>query len=154
TPFVSDVFELKGHTSNVELTTSTDVNNNWLYLNYALINNDTGQAFDFGREVSYYHGYDSDGSWTEGNATDSVIVPSVPAGRYYLRVEPEGNAGMGPVRYSLNVKRDVPNFLFYGIALVALLAPAILITLRSISFENMRWAESDHPRIKIETGDD
>ena len=81
----------KGHTSNVELTTSTDVNNHWIYLNYALINEDTGQAFDFGREVSYYHGYDSDGSWTEGGQNDHVAMPSVPPGSYYLRVEPEGD---------------------------------------------------------------
>src|SRR6516165_8325173 len=47
--FVTDVFELKGHTSNVELTTSADVNNNWIYLNYALINEETGHAYDFGR---------------------------------------------------------------------------------------------------------
>jgi len=154
TSFVSDVFDLKGHTSNVEVTTDADVNNNWIYLNYALINSDTGQAFDFGREVSYYHGYDSDGSWTEGSKSDSVIVPSVPAGHYYLRVEPEGNTGAGEVHYSVTVKRDVPNFTFYGIAFLALLAPAIFITWRSISFENMRWAESDHPRIKIQSGGD
>jgi len=154
TSFVSDVFDLKGHTSNVEVTTDADVNNNWIYLNYALINSDTGHAFDFGREVSYYHGYDSDGSWTEGSKSDSVIVPSVPAGHYYLRVEPEGNTGAGEVHYSVTVKRDVPNFTFYGIAFLALLAPAIFITWRSISFENMRWAESDHPRIKISSGGD
>ena len=65
--FVTDVFNLDGRTSNVEVTTSADVNNYWIYLNYALINQDTGQAWDFGREVSYYHGYDSDGSWTEGS---------------------------------------------------------------------------------------
>ena len=73
--FVTDVFEVKGHTSNVQLTTSTDLNNRWIYLNYALINEDTGQAFDFGREVSYYHGYDSDGSWSEGSANDRVPCP-------------------------------------------------------------------------------
>ena len=42
--FVTDVFQLEGHTSNLELTTTANVNNNWIYLNYALINQDTGQA--------------------------------------------------------------------------------------------------------------
>ena len=37
----------------------------WIYLNYALINQDTGKAWDFGREVSYYSGYDSDGYWSK-----------------------------------------------------------------------------------------
>ena len=147
--FVTDVFEVKGHTSNVELTTSTDLNNRWIYLNYALINEDTGQAFDFGREVSYYHGYDSDGSWSEGSANDRVSVPKVPPGRYYLRVEPEGDPGYGMTYYTITVKRDVPQYSFYGIALGALLLPAILLTWRSLSFEHLRWAESDHPPIKL-----
>lgn len=150
--FVTNDFELPGHTSNVEVETSTDLDNHWIYLNYALINEDTGQAFDFGREVSYYHGYDSDGSWSEGGANDKVAVPSVPAGRYYLRVEPEGDPGYGVTYYNITVKRDVPQYSFYGIALLALLAPAVLLTWRSISFEHMRWAESDHA--PIGSGDD
>jgi hypothetical protein len=150
--FVTDEFEVKGHSSNVELTTSTDLNNRWIYLNYALINETTGQAFDFGREVSYYHGYDSDGSWSEGNVNDSVAVPKVPPGRYYLRVEPEGDPGYGMTYYTISVKRDVPQYSFYGIALAALFLPVLLLTWRSLSFEHLRWAESDHA--PLSSGDD
>lgn len=152
TSFVTNDFELTGHTSNVQVETSTDLDNHWVYLNYALINEDTGQAFDFGREVSYYHGYDSDGSWSEGGPNDKVAVPSVPSGRYYLRVEPEGDPGYGVTYYNITVKRDVPQYSFYGIALLALLVPAVLLTWRSLSFEHMRWAESDHA--PISSGDD
>jgi hypothetical protein len=142
--FVTDVFELKGRTSDLELTTTSDLNNNWIYLNYALINQDTGQAYDFGREVSYYHGYDSDGSWTEGSHTDKVAIPSVPPGTYYLRVEPESDFGHGTISYSILVNRDVPQASFFGIALLALLVPAGFITWRSMNFEHLRWAESDY----------
>jgi hypothetical protein len=150
--FVTDSFDIKGHTSDVEVMTSTDLNNRWIYLNYALINETTGQAFDFGREVSYYHGYDSDGSWSEGSANDSVAIPKVPPGRYYLRVEPEGDPGYGVTYYTVSVKRDVPQYSFYAIALGALLLPAVLLTWRSLSFEHRRWMESDHPPIQL--GDD
>lgn len=146
--FVTDDFELKGHTSNVEVKTSTDLNNRWIYLNYALINEDTGKALDFGREVSYYYGRDSDGAWTEGSANDSVAVPSVPPGKYYLRVEPEGDPGYGVTYYTITVRRDVPQYTFYGLALLALLVPAVLLTWRTLTFEHLRWAESDHPPIK------
>ncbi len=142
--FVTEVFEIKGHTSAVEVTTSSDVDNNWIYVNYALINQDTGQAYDFGREISYYHGYD-DGYWSEGTRTDSVTIPTVPPGNYYLRVEPEADPGRGTLSYSVAVKRDVPQFSFFGIALLLLVAPAGLLTWRSISFERQRWAESDYP---------
>jgi hypothetical protein len=142
--FVTPVFELGGHTSSVEVSTYAPVSNNWIYLNYALINNETGQAWDFGREISYYFGRDSDGAWTEGSTTDSILVPSVPPGPYYLRVEPEGDRSPSPIHYSVTVKRDVPNLLLFGIGLLALAAPAIFITWRHINFEHLRWAESDH----------
>lgn len=150
--FVTDPFELKGHTSTLELSTHTSLDNNWIYLNYALVNQDTEKAYDFGREVSYYHGYDEDGSWTEGSRNDRVAIPSVPPGTYYLRVEPEGDRGHGNIRYEITAKRDVPQFSFFGIALLALLVPAALLTWRSINFEHMRWAESDHA--PIESSDD
>jgi hypothetical protein len=142
--FVTDLFQLKGRISDVELTTSADVDNSWIYLNYALINQDTGHAYDFGREVSYYHGYDSDGAWSEGSKTNTVTVPSVPPGNYYLRVEPESDRDKGLIRYTVTVKRDVPQAGFFGLAFLALIIPAGLITWRSLNFEHLRWAESDY----------
>jgi hypothetical protein len=142
--FVTEPFELKGHASGVSVATSARVDNNWIYINYALINADTNDAYDFGREVSYYHGVDSDGSWTEGSQADEVILPAVPAGHYYLRVEPEGNAMGPPVAYTVAVTRGVQNGWLYVVAFLALLVPVILVTLRSGSFEQRRWAESDH----------
>jgi len=142
--FVTDIFQLKGRTSDVELTTTAGVDNDWIYLNYTLINQDTGHAYDFGREVSYYHGYDSDGSWSEGHTSNSVTIPSVPPGNYYLRIEPESDPNRGLIRYAVTVKRDVPQASFFGLAALALLIPAGLVTWRSLSFEHLRWAESDY----------
>ena len=143
--FVTDPFELPGRTSDVEVRTVANVSNSWIYLNYALINQDSGQAYDFGREVSYYYGYDSDGRWSEGGTSDTVVVPTVPAGNYYLRIEPESQTGgMRTTVYRVIVTRDVPVNSLYLFALLALLIPAAAITWRSISFEHQRWAESDY----------
>ncbi|MGC2889850.1 MAG: DUF4178 domain-containing protein, partial [Candidatus Acidiferrum sp.] len=147
--FVTDVFNLDGRTSNVEITTSANVDNSWIYVNYALIDQDSGRAWDFGREVSYYHGYDSDGSWTEGSRKDEVVIPSVPSGHYYLRIEPEVDPKHPPLVYTVQVRRDVTVPGLFGVAFLALLLPAIAITWRSLSFERARWAESDHPPIHI-----
>ena len=142
--FVTDPFELLGRTSDVEVRTVANVSNSWIYLNYALINQDSGQAYDFGREVSYYYGYDSDGRWSEGGTSDTVVVPTVPAGNYYLRIEPESQTGgMRTTVYRVIVTRDVPVNSLYLFALLALLIPAAATTWRSISFEHHRWAESD-----------
>lgn len=147
--FVTDVFELTGRPSTVQLKTSAAVDNHWIYLNYALINQDTGEAWDFGREVSYYHGYDSDGSWSEGSRIDTVVIPSVPSGHYYLRVEPEADPSVPIIPYGIDVTRDVPVLGIYGIGFLVLLLPALLMSLRSYTFERSRWSESDHPPIQI-----
>jgi hypothetical protein len=149
--FVTDVFELKGRESNVAVLTEANVSNNWIYLNYALIDQDTGRAWDFGREVSYYSGSDSDGSWTEGSRKDKVIVPSVPPGHYYLRIEPEADSQHPAISYSVAVRRDVPVFGFFGWGLLILFVPVALLTFKAISFERARWAESDHPILKTES---
>jgi hypothetical protein len=143
--FVTPEFELKGHTSSVEIQTDANVSNQWIYLNYALIDESTGQAFDFAREVSYYSGIDSDGSWTEGGQHDEVMLPSIPPGRYYLRIEPESDPYAGSISYTVTVTRDVPPLGIYLAALAALLLPALLISWRTYNFEQLRWAESDHP---------
>jgi hypothetical protein len=71
-----------------------------------------------------------------------------------LRIEPEVDPKHPPIAYSVEVKRDVPVLGFFGIAFLALLLPAIAITWRSLSFERMRWAESDHPPIQIGSSND
>ncbi|HLJ17311.1 MAG TPA: DUF4178 domain-containing protein [Bryobacteraceae bacterium] len=149
--FVTPVFELKGHPSDVQIQIQTDLDNNWTYFGLALINSDTSDAFDFGREVSYYHGRDSDGSWVEGRKNDSVVIPSVPPGHYYLRVEPEMDTrsastifSSSAVNYELIVRRDVPTYVWYWLAAFLLLIPPIAIWYRAFSFERSRWLESDY----------
>jgi hypothetical protein len=141
--FVTPVFELGPRASNVEVAISTNARNNWIYFDLALINSDTGDAFDFGREVSYYYGTDSDGSWTEGSGNDAVVLPTTAPGHYYLRVEPETEKTSPPVAYTITVRRDVPSPLFYLIGLVVLAIPPLFVSLRSSAFERRRWEEGD-----------
>ncbi len=155
--FVTPVFDLKGHTSNVEVAVDTDLDNSWVYFGYSLINDSTGEAFDFGREVSRYSGVDSDGAWTEGSTNDSALIPSVPPGRYYLRVEPEGPAARY-VNYTITIRRDVPNMIWFGLVLLLLLIPPIVVSFRSARFEGARWQESDYATVSSsddsDSGDD
>ena len=143
--FVTPVFELKGHPSNVELQLHTDLDNNWAYFNLALIDQDTGRAWDFGREVSYYHGNDGGESWTEGGQSDSVTIPAVPSGHYYLRIEPEMDSKQASsMSYDVSIRRDVPTYMFFLIAAVLLILPPIFSTMRIGAFETARWRESDY----------
>ena len=142
--FVTAPFELRGGVGNVVIEARTDLSNQWLMLNYALVNEQTGRAWDVTREVGYYSGRDSDGAWSEGSRRDRVVLGSVPGGRYFLRVEPEGPTTGRPVDYTLRVRRDVPALSYFVFALLGLLAPPVFLALRAVTFEQRRWAESDY----------
>jgi hypothetical protein len=151
--FVTPTFELAGGEANVSVELETDLDNSWMYVNYALINESTGAAYDFGREVGFYSGYD-EGSWTEGSRRDRARIGGIPGGRYFLRVESELPPGARTVHGSLRVRRDVPSFVPFLLALIALLVPPLFLTFRSYGFEVRRWAESDHPKVQVSTGED
>jgi hypothetical protein len=143
---VTDLFELNGHTSNVVIRTNANVQNDWVYLNMALINDDTGTAYDFGREIGYYFGRDSDGSWSEGRQSDEAVLSRIPSGHYYLRIEPEGTASTA---YSVRVYRDVPRWWPLLVTLVVLMLFPLTSFWRSRNFEYQRWSESDHPMFSL-----
>ncbi|MEI6668509.1 MAG: DUF4178 domain-containing protein [Acidobacteriota bacterium] len=149
---VTEPFALAGHTSNVVVETTTNLENRWIYLNLALINMDTGQAYDFGREVSYYKGVDDGESWSEGDRNDEAVLPSVPSGQYYLRIEAESETP--PVDYQVRVYRDAPSYWFLPLALLALCVYPVVVWLRSRSFESQRWAESDRGSTSTSSDDD
>ncbi|MBI3392956.1 MAG: DUF4178 domain-containing protein [Nitrospirae bacterium] len=153
---VTDSFDLTGRRSNVRIDIDTDVANNWAHFNMALINEGTGNALNFGREVSYYFGRDSDGSWSEGGKKDKVYLPSVESGRYYLLVEPETAAAK--VNYSVRVRRDVPRMSYVLWAIGLLAVPPLIFCYRRRNFEYKRWLESDHPMMSLkdlkESGDE
>jgi hypothetical protein len=147
--FVTPMFDIGGRKSNVEVEISTDLSNDWAFFGLALINDQTGVAYDFGKEVSYYFGSDSDGSWSEGNRGGRATVPNVPAGRYYLRVEPEmdDDSRAHYMNYNIVVKSGVPSFGWFVAAFILLPIPPIVYSVRAFSFENRRWAESDYGAI-------
>lgn len=143
--YVTPTFAVRGHTSNVVVETTANLDNAWAYFEYALVNESTGKTYEFGREVSYYSGYDSDGSWSEGSRRDRAVVPSVPPGPYFLRVQPEGQTGGVPeIAYKITVQRDVPQLSLFGLCFVLLLLPPIVVGLRAGAMESARWKESDY----------
>jgi hypothetical protein len=142
--FVTPSFAIRGRTANLEVTTEAEVENAWAYFDYALVNETTGATYEFGREVSYYHGSDSDGSWSEGSRSDRAVLPSVPAGTYFLRVQPEAQAPADIVWYKIRLRRDVPTPAPYLIGLLLLALPPIFFGIRAWGMESARWKESDY----------
>jgi hypothetical protein len=142
--FVTPTFTVSGRTANLEVTTEAQVDNGWAYFDYALVNEATGTTYEFGREVSYYYGRDSDGNWTEGSRRDRAVLPSVPPGQYFLRVAPEAQVPTSFLEYRIVVRRDVPTLTPYLICLALLALPPIFVALRAWGMESARWKESDY----------
>lgn len=141
--FVTPGFDLGG--GNVEVRVDTDLSNDWAFFAFALINEETGVAYDFGREVSYYYGRDSDGDWTEGRRWGASNVADVPPGRYYLRVEPDMDDDRPHrMNYQVTVKEGVTGWLWLVVAFLLMPLPALFRTVKLAQFENARWAESDY----------
>lgn len=132
---VTPPFELAGRTSSVEVAVSTDLDDAWVYFNYALIEQRTGKAIEFGQEVKYFRRTSTARSGTgvrhtvpyvSGSRDAAVRVPTVPAGQYVLRIEPEGST---PVLYGVRVRRDVAGWEFYAVAFLLLLVPPAFASL-------------------------
>ena len=91
----------------------------------ALVNVETGEALDFGLELSYYAGVEDGEAWTEGSRDARELLPSVPPGKYVLRIEPEGGDAGQAVPYTVRVRRDVTRVWYPLLALLLLLVPPI-----------------------------
>ena len=73
------------------------------------------------------------------------MLPSVPPGRYFLRVQPQGQtSGATSISYTMILKRDVPMPSLYLIALVLLVLPPAAMAIRAASMESARWKESGY----------
>jgi hypothetical protein len=141
--------------ANVVVRVRAPVSNSWLYLEGALINEETGAIDEFDLEISYYSGVDSDGSWSEGGQTQTTAIPAVQPGRYLLRLEPQwGDGPTPPSSYSLSVTNREPRFTHLFLATIALLVWPVLRLWRWLRFETQRWSESDHPWVESSGGDD
>ena len=151
--FVTEKFDLKGwRSAATDVEIRTDLTNNWIAFAIALINEDTGEAFDFGKDLSYYAGVDEGEGWSEGSMKATVTVPSVPPGRYYLRIEPDRDKQDGDspeqfsrvINYEIIVRHDIPATPILFIVLFLLLIPPIWASIRKWMFEQKRWSESDY----------
>lgn len=137
-------FALSGRPSNVLIQVQTNLDNNWLYLDMALIEQQSGARYAVSREIDYYQGIDEGERWSEGSARDEALLTTVPAGLYYLTIESERAAAAPPVTATFSIWRDVPSWSNFFLALLGLLLLPAWFWWRASAFERARWAESDY----------
>jgi Domain of unknown function (DUF4178) len=123
-------FDVPGHESNLELKTINETGQP-MYVQYSLVKQGEAKAIRFGRQVRY------------GGPADVAYIGSISSGRYVLSAEADGPSGSTVGQYEVELRRDVPSLGWLFGALVFLLIPPILNSLRASSFERSRWAGSD-----------
>ncbi|HET7747332.1 MAG TPA: DUF4178 domain-containing protein, partial [Vicinamibacteria bacterium] len=133
---------------NIQVRLTAPVSNSWLYVDGALINEETGAVDEFDVEVAYYSGYDSDGAWSEGGQAATQYIGGVPPGRYVMRLAPQWEARKAPAAYDVTVRSRVPRFWHAFLAMLLLFVWPFLSLWRWFRFEASRWSESDHPGVE------
>lgn len=151
--FVTPTFTMKGP-GTVDVRIAAGITNSWLGYDVALIDLDTGEARNVDAEISYYSGVEGGESWTEGSTSALMTLPRLPAGQYYLRVEPEGPPTSPSVPYTITVRRDVPDPTPYLLGIVLLMIRPIWVWFRMRAFELKRDAESDYASSGSDDDDD
>jgi len=140
-------FQVSQDETIMRLTGSALVDNSWLALDFALVNvNDQVVSEMFG-EASYYHGTDSEGSWSEGSRHFSSYFMVDKVGTYRLLVHGRGGSGEAgktheePVTIRVTAGEAISWYFIFPIlfsSLIALIQPIS----RSL-FEARRWPSSD-----------
>jgi hypothetical protein len=140
----AEPFQLDGH-KNIQIKLSAPVENSWAYVEGDLIDDATGLVQTFAAPIEFYSGYDSDGRWTEGDASPEVYLSALPAGQYTLRLEVqwEKQATTG-LPLSVHISQGVPRYLHLLLALLGISIIPLFVLLGRIRFEMRRWSQSDY----------
>ena len=146
-------FEITGQPRKIAVRNQTSLDNNWIGLDMMLVNKVTGAAWPAARELSFYSGYD-DGHWTEGSREDEVVFLNIPAGTYYLTLDPD----VAPdkpvaVRDQLEVHTAGAGWSNFVLVMIFLIIFPIFTSTRHAAFEARRWAESDHAPVSSDDSD-
>ncbi len=129
-----------------ELTASSALNNGWVELDYALVNKDTGESYEFGNEFEFYSGADSDGAWSEGSNSASATLSSLPRGDYNLVVDTAAGDSGGEVPQRpihLSLTHDVLPWRNFWLACGVIVVYPLFLLYRRLVFERERWSDSE-----------
>lgn len=151
---VSAPFVVKGWRSKLLVRTEAALDNNWLALDMALINQATGEAWPASRELAYYHGIEDGERWAEGGQGDEVAFHDLPAGTYYLALSPELSPDtQGAQHGRIMVRKPGAVWSNSVLALGFLIIFPLFALSRRDSFEMARQREGDHPPADDDDGE-
>jgi hypothetical protein len=126
------------------------VDNSWVYLDAAVLNNRAEALFDFSAEMSYYHGRSGGESWREGSKRDTKVFRLAEPGKYRFLVRGQagtGNSAQNTARFgppvTITVREGVILTRYYIILMTLCLLWVIAEWSAHVTFGGRKWSESD-----------
>ncbi|MFD1255266.1 DUF4178 domain-containing protein [Mucilaginibacter terrae] len=140
--FATPAFMVNDASSAMEINLGSAIDNNWLEATVTLVNEKTNQSWEVTEGVEYYHGYEGGENWSEGSQQTTVLLSSIPAGKYHLNVYPaSGNKSLTNLRMAVTTNVTLWMNLFITCLLLCLYP--IYCWVRMQNFEKQRWVNSD-----------
>lgn len=133
-------FEVKDGRHGLSIEVTSTVNNAWLYIDGAVVSEQTGQIGYFSAETSYYSGVEDGETWSEGGQTASDYVSALPPGAYVARLDIQGSQPLPSI--TLEVYGGQTRWIYPLLALIVILGFPLFMTIRKSAFEGRRWSES------------
>ena len=144
--YMSEPFELAGDKA-LEVIFSAKVSNSWAFVQGGVFPAGGSDGAPFEIESSFYSGVEDGERWSEGNSTASATLSSMPAGTYVLCADFEWDPKAAkPPPMSLTILEGGSSGTQFIFVLIALLAPAILLSLNQSAFERQRWENATLPQ--------
>jgi DNA-directed RNA polymerase subunit RPC12/RpoP len=143
--FISPLYDMTATNANYMIKFQAPLDNAWVYLDWALVNEADEALIESSAEMSYYSGYEGGESWSEGSNKDSVKFHLDKAAKYKLLIL--GQAGSGETANDVTRGPAVQVRIFQGVQpllpyiLLSLFALAIAAyyLLGYVTFETQRW---------------
>ncbi len=141
---LSKPFQVADSGTILRLAGSAPVTNSWLAVDFGLVDAGDQVVKEFWNEASYYHGRDSEGSWSEGSSSFNSYFKVEKDGVYRLLVHATGGSDYQrpsrnePIYLTLYSGAILPTYFVLPIILsgfFTLLGPAY-----RLYFESRRWA--------------
>ncbi len=123
----------------ISMNLQSRINNNWAFFNVSLLK-DKEPIVQFGKEISYYHGWEGGEHWSEGSqeATIQFKVPEV--GFYTLQVNAENISNQ---TLSVSIKQNVWSMRYFLGLFIFSLCTYLWYYYEKFAFENSKWNEED-----------
>jgi len=125
-----------------------DVSNSWAFIEAALTGPEGETIFEVGREVGYYHGRDSDGTWTEGSRDATLRFHPPQPGAYTLEIDVSeagvwNRSGSPLSTVTVSARESASSGFWFFAAAGLMLLPGMLAAIGHAISSSRRWSGSD-----------